>query len=61
MTDPNRDTIHLSNDVGSGQFVSVAKKPRLYSVCFWSPLFKLEDGVEVDFEWKTRIAGIAEA
>lgn len=57
MTDPNGDTIHLANDVESGRFGFTVKRAGSYSVCFWSPVFKLEGGeIEVDFEWKTGIA-----
>ncbi|ONK62751.1 uncharacterized protein A4U43_C07F7760 [Asparagus officinalis] len=57
VTDPNGDTIHLSNDVESGRFGFTAERAGSYSVCFWSPVFKLEGGeIEVDFEWKTGIA-----
>lgn len=56
MTDPNGDTIHLAEDVDSGQFVFAAKTLGPHSICFWSPVFTLGGEIEVDFEWKTGIA-----
>lgn len=56
MSNPGGDTIHMADDVESGQFVFVAEAAGRYTACFWSPLFKPGGDIEVDFDWKTGIS-----
>ncbi|XP_038980364.1 transmembrane emp24 domain-containing protein p24delta9-like [Phoenix dactylifera] len=52
---PNGEIVHHSESVESGQFAFEAGIAGRYTACFWSPKFRLDAAVSLDFEWKTGV------